>query len=332
MKIQIFTILGIAALVFTQKNTVLAQTNSSFEDLNLAPNSFWDGSATPNGTTFTSGNAIFPNNYSGFGYWASGWAYSNTKDSTTAGFGSLFNAVTASGFDGSSTYAIGQQGSVINLNPTAIGKGINGFYVTNTTYAALSMRDGDSFAKKFGGTTGNDPDFFKLLIRKWQNGAIAADSVEVFLADFRAANNTQDYILKNWQWVDLSPLGNVDSLSFELKSSDVGNFGINTPTFFCIDNFITTDAFVTTNNQDSTADNVVIFPNPTSNIATIRLLDANDDTAKINVTDIMGKTIDTIFVANQKEMSIDVSNYANGVYFINIIKNDTVITKKLLKQ
>ena len=109
MKIQIFTLLGIAALVFTQKNTVLAQTNASFETLNLAPNSFWDGSAAPNGTTFTSGNAIFPNNYdSGFGYWASGWAYSNKKDSTTAGYGSLFNAVTASGFDGSSTYEIGR--------------------------------------------------------------------------------------------------------------------------------------------------------------------------------------------------------------------------------
>lgn|GEM_PF-4041485 len=27
-----------------------------------------------------------------------------------------------------------------------------GFYVNNTTYAALSMRDGDFFVKKFGGT------------------------------------------------------------------------------------------------------------------------------------------------------------------------------------
>ena len=154
----------------------------------------------------------------------------------------------------------------------------------------------------------------------------------MFLADFRSANNVQDYILKNWQWVDLSPLGNVDSLVFELKSGDVGSFGINTPTFFCIDNFTTKDAFVTTNKQDITADNVIIFPSPTVNIATIRLLDANDDTAKINVTDIMGKTIDTIFVANQKEISIDVSNYANGIYFINIIKNNTLITKKLIKQ
>jgi hypothetical protein len=38
-----------------------------------------------------------------------------------------------------------------------------GVYVTNTTYAYNSMRDGDMFAKKFGGPTGNDPDWYKLL-------------------------------------------------------------------------------------------------------------------------------------------------------------------------
>ena len=37
--------------------------------------------------------------------------------------------------------------------------------VTNTTFAFLSMQNGDEFAKQFGGDDGNDPDFFKVTFR-----------------------------------------------------------------------------------------------------------------------------------------------------------------------
>src|SRR5207253_4887505 len=42
------------------------------------------------------------------------------------------------------------------------GEEIESIQVTNTTNAALSMRDGDAFAKKFGGAAGDDPDFLKI--------------------------------------------------------------------------------------------------------------------------------------------------------------------------
>jgi hypothetical protein len=34
------------------------------------------------------------------------------------------------------------------------------------------MRDGDGFGKKFGGTTGMDPDWFKLTIKGYSGGAL----------------------------------------------------------------------------------------------------------------------------------------------------------------
>ena len=40
-----------------------AQTISSFESLTLAPGSVWDGSVHPSGTSFSDGNATFPNFY-----------------------------------------------------------------------------------------------------------------------------------------------------------------------------------------------------------------------------------------------------------------------------
>ena len=98
------------------------------------------------------------------------------------------------------------------------------------------MRDGDSFAKQFGGESGNDEDYFKLTITGITETGYTDNSVEFYLADFRFADNDQDYIVDDWTWVDLSSLGNVIGLEFMIESSDVGAYGINTPGYFAMDN------------------------------------------------------------------------------------------------
>jgi hypothetical protein len=113
---------------------------------------------------------------------------------------------------------------------------LTGFYVTNSTYAYLSMRDGDSYAKKFGGENGTDPDYFKLIISGTDIFG-NLKSVEFYLADFTFEDATEDYILKNWEWIDLSSLGVVTGVSFGFESSDMSFGYINTPTYFCIDDF-----------------------------------------------------------------------------------------------
>jgi len=113
---------------------------------------------------------------------------------------------------------------------------VTGAYFTNTTYAALSMRDGDGFAKKFGGATGNDADWFKLTIKGIDaNAQYTTNSVDFYLADYRFADNAQDYIIDEWTWVSLAMLGPVVGLEFDLSSSDVGQWGMNTPAYFAMD-------------------------------------------------------------------------------------------------
>ena len=108
--------------------------------------------------------------------------------------------------------------------------------LTNTTYAALSMRDGDSFAKRFGGVTGDDPDYLFLTITGKDAGNGDTGTIDFYLADFRFADNADDYILDDWTFVDLSSLGAVSSLEFTMTTTDVGQFGANTPLYFAIDN------------------------------------------------------------------------------------------------
>jgi len=207
---------------------------ATFDDLDLAANSYWNG-ANGNGG-FVSGGFAFYNNYNpDYSSWDS-FAYSNVVDTTTPGYANQYAAVTGGGHN-SENYAVAYLGYA--MPPTVLAfraATISGMYVTNTTYAYLSMRDGDDYAKKFGGDTGNDPDWFKLTIKGWKDG-VEVGTKEFYLADYRFDDNSRDYIVDDWTWVDLSSLGEVDKLTFTLSSSDNGQWGMNTPAYFALDDF-----------------------------------------------------------------------------------------------
>lgn len=207
-----------------------------FEDLPLAPNSYWNGS--DGAGSFTSGGVNFPNSYnSAYGSWE-GFAYSNVQDSTTSGYTNQYAARPGTGYAGSANYAVGFQPYLGNFE-ISLG-GISNFagrglHVANTTYVALDMQNGSGFSKKFGGQYGTDGDWFRLNIRGVFHGA-ETGSVDFYLADFRFANSADDYILNSWAFVDLTALGHVDQLRFALTSSDTGIYGMNTPAYFAMDN------------------------------------------------------------------------------------------------
>lgn len=217
---------------------------STFDDLVLpgAQTHYFPGTSSSGAFPFASGGVSFNHDYSNFGFpgcCSTGWSYSNHTDTTTPGFENQYSAYAGAGQGGSPNYAVAYVGSQSSDPPTqavfAAPTMLSGAYFTNTTYTALAIRDGYFNANKFGGASGNDADFFKLSVTGF-NGAAATGSVEFFLADYRFANNAQDYIVRDWAFVDLSGLGTVTRLGFGLSSSDNGQFGINTPAYFALDN------------------------------------------------------------------------------------------------
>lgn len=312
-------------------STLNAQTTADLDNLSLATGTFYNGSnGTPTVTsvnTFTSGNCVFPNKWNGSfgGYWESGWAYSNMKDSTTSGSGNQYSARTAVGYTNSTIYAIGKGGSKLKFNAAAQGKQMAGFYVTNSTYAYLSMKNGDMFAKKFGGTSGNDPDWFKLKVQKYLGGTLVNDSVTFYLADFRFSNNTQDYIVKAWQYVDLMPLGNADSLLFTLSSSDVGGFGMNTPSYFCLDNFTTQNTLTGINEISAFENSISIYPNPALENLYIK---SNQIITKVELFDGLGN-----LVLQAHEAETNIADLPKGIYFVRLTNASGLqVTKKFIKE
>ena len=210
---------------------------ASFDDLPLAADSYYFPQVT---TTFSSGGVSFNHSYTAFSpdCCHRDWIYSNKTDVTTAGSINQFSAYAGGGAQGSANYAIANFGVPTASFSTA--STVAGAYFTNTTYAALSMLQGDSFAKKFGGASGNDADWLKLTIQGLDAANVVTGSVDYYLADYRFADNSLDYIVNNWTYVDLSSLGTVNRLGFALTSSDTGSFGINTPAYFALDSLSVT--------------------------------------------------------------------------------------------
>jgi hypothetical protein len=197
------------------------------------------GDNTTNSQGWQSGSAHFSNSFTfdsqlNFSYW-SGFAYSRVTAGNVPGYENQYAARPGIGSEGSEHYAV--------IYNAAVGDAVITFGaevqlstvdLTNTAYNYFSMRDGDAFAKKFGGTSGNDADFFKLELQGFRGGNLT-NKFDFYLADFRAANAADDYIVENWTRVNLASLGTVDSLKFALTSSDVGQFGMNTPAYFAMD-------------------------------------------------------------------------------------------------
>lgn len=239
---KIFSSILLLAITFIlSPSYALSQTTVTFDEFQLSPNSYYNGSDGAGG--WGSQGVSFSNSYNAsWGSW-SGWAYSNVVDTTTIGFTNQYASYAGGGANGVGGVAIGQNYAIatgsratINLPTISLLQSVD---ITNSTYAALSMANGDQFAKRFGGQTGNDPDWFQVTLRGYDGLDATGNqtgSVTVDLADYRFANNAQDYILDDWCTVDLSILTGVRSVRLEFASSDVGIYGMNTPAYVAMDN------------------------------------------------------------------------------------------------
>jgi hypothetical protein len=257
------------------------------------------------------------------GYWAAGWAVSRKLDGSGGAsdfakhlycakpsYGSEKNM--AGKYDGKA-YAIGMNGSFF-VSEAGPSSGILGFKIANTTFAYNSMKSGDAFAKKFGGVSGNDADSFVLKISAFHKGQFLF-SKRVVLADFRFADNAKDYILDSWTTVDLSmpqnEVGPRDSFVFELMSSDNGQFGMNTPGFFAIDELIAARWLGVNAVNRITAK---VYPNPAYDVVSIETKGAMLD---LQVHNAIGELVYQTKNCGGMIHQINIKAWAEGIYTIS---------------
>ncbi|MFW5645384.1 MAG: DUF4465 domain-containing protein [Bacteroidota bacterium] len=186
---------------------------------------------------FTLGNAHFPTRYDeDFDSW-SGFVVSNHNDTETRGFENMYSCIAGKGADGSEKFGLLFTMSTDTIE-FLVPEKVTNISFCNSTYAYYSMLEGGSFSKQFGGETGDDPDYLNLLLKGLDESGNLVAEVRLALADYTFDNNAEDYIANMWTDVDLSQAGYLKYLVFSFESSDVGDFGINTPTYVCVDNII----------------------------------------------------------------------------------------------
>jgi hypothetical protein len=325
-----FTLLLVALFVGA---VVRAQTTATFEVLPLAHADTFYTNYTASGTDvgFNNGLAHFPCVYdtSWGGVWSSGFAYSNMTDTITSGFTNQYSAKAGKGYAGSEKYVVAYGSrNQVKLMGAAMGHPVKGCYITNNTYAFNSMRDGDMFARKF-----RNGDWFRITARGYYNGVMKPDSTYIYLANYLFPDTTNNYIQRNWIWWDLEPLGKVDSIEFQLASTDVGAWGMNTPAYFCMDDFTTYETFDTTTPPvmvpTTTAGNIRVYPIPASNTLNVDLPD--DAAITMTISDMSGRVVARIDRASQ-HTSIDTAPLATGMYVLHIAGDGRKATMKFTKQ
>ena len=226
------SILFVAALAMTfaacQPNyDVEDKTVATFEEAAISPAAPESYLALTTDTTalLASGNYELSQTVAYGGTYVTGAVVTNITDTTFKDYKDAYKSI-AGGAKGGKNYVVwfedGFSGNAIKLKEATT---VAGMYVCNNVYAYNSITKGDAIA----GDPFGDDDWFLLSIGGMLDGKMVNTQVDFYLA--KGKN-----VVTDWTYVDLSQLGKVDAIFFTMTGSRTGDWGLNTPTYFCIDN------------------------------------------------------------------------------------------------
>lgn len=155
----------------------------------------------------------------------SGFIVSDNTDKETAGYLNQFSVYGDGGAGGSSQFAVVYLPAEIKIP----NEELECVYVTNSTYAYLAIKNGDTFGTPAFG----EDDYFKLTVIGYDSDGEKKGSVDFYLADYR---DGKDFICSEWTRIDLQELGVVSKIKFELETTVKNSYGPLTPSYFCLDN------------------------------------------------------------------------------------------------
>ena len=105
---------------------------------------------------------------------------------------------------------------------------VKGMYVTNNATTYNECLNGGGVARALN----QEGDYLKLIATGYDANGEVTGTTEFVLAN--CENGVQN-VVSQWIWWDMSSLGTVDHINFTMASTDVGDWGINTSTYFCMD-------------------------------------------------------------------------------------------------
>ena len=109
----------------------------------------------------------------------------------------------------------------------------------NSSYVYGTMTNGNPYGSTPDKNLEEAEGWFKVEFYGYDaagNKTNGGNPVEFYLADYRPLSSTYTKAIDTWTECDLSALGKVNKVEINFKGSDVGDYGLNTPAYVCLDN------------------------------------------------------------------------------------------------
>lgn len=141
-------------------------------------------------------------------------------------------------------YGVSVLGDKTPVSGTAKYAFFNSVKVANTTYAYLTMKDGNAYA---AGVNAENKGWFKVQFIAFDSNnptAKPVGCVEAYLANFDESLESEagftGEIKDSWVEVDLTSLPETSILVVNFAGSDCSDYGLNTPCYCALDDFVVT--------------------------------------------------------------------------------------------
>ena len=260
--------------------------------------------------------------------------------------------------------SIGQTNATLNAtitnpdNVTVTAKGFEWKATTGGTYAPIAgTGTGNTFTANLTGLTANTGYTFKAFIT--YNGTTVYGSEMTFTTlnqqqETCAAptNVTASNITNNSADISWTQQGDVTNwdVNYRVAGADAWNSvttttnpytlsGLSEATSYEVQviahctNGVTSDpsatiTLTTTGINDYELNNVVVYPNPTTGM--IQIQNSESRIENVEVYDAYGKMLNVVSV-NDNTAVLDLSSYAAGTYFVKIMTENGMVTKRVVK-
>ena len=194
-------------------------------------------------------------------------------------------------------------------------------YIANHPYTYYAAKGYDAFARALD----QEGDYLKLIFHGIDEYGNETDKkVEHILAECKVAGEIE--ISTDWQYVGLRELGDISGFYCTMESTDVGVYGTNTPTLFCMHGLFIVSA---TNNIDNvTLSNVKLASNRITN--EVRL-ETEQRLEQVSIFNLSGGML---YQATDVEgtLSVPTAHWQSGMYILKATSGGVSQSYKLIKK
>lgn len=167
------------------------------------------------------------------------YANAGSRSNSEGGHNGSDNFCVHYGYSDNSGWALTEEALPFVAFKDGNARTIDHLYVTNTTYALNVFLNGNGLSPAIG-----DDDWVKIVATGYSADNVRGKTAEFYLCKGKNINNGDAYVVTDWTKWDISSLGAVAKVTFNITGSSDNGYGFSQPAFFAYDDLAVRKAAV----------------------------------------------------------------------------------------